>query len=188
MEGLKSSSAHTDPEKAAADIDVTTDSASSNDVQIHVPEKLSRWNRAIESMRGLEARGISRVPPHKREAPSFASYVQMVVMWYSANITLNNLAVGFLGPLLFHLGFLDSAIIVVFACLVGTLGPAYMSIFGPESGNRTMVRDLLMRYQDKSRLYESRSLRGILWATGLRSSLRFSTSFSWSVTARSAIS
>ncbi|KAL8829741.1 MAG: hypothetical protein Q9191_001834 [Dirinaria sp. TL-2023a] len=129
------------PEKSIEDIRVTTESASSSHdvLPIHVPEKLSRWNRAIESLRGLEARGISRVPPDEREAPSFAGYVQMVVLWYSANITANNLAVGFLGPLLFDLGFLDSALIIVFACLVGSLGPAYISIWGPQSGNRTMV-------------------------------------------------
>jgi len=141
MEEIKLPTSHTDPEKAATDIEVTTDSSSSYDgLPIHIPEKVSRWNRAIESIRGLEARGISRVPSHEREAPSSAGYVQMVILWYSANITLNNLAVGFLGPLLFNLGFLDSAVIVTFACLVGSLGPAYMAIFGPQSGNRTMVR------------------------------------------------
>ncbi len=141
MEDTKFPTSPADPEKAATDIEVTTKSFSSHDVlPIHVPEKVSRWNKAIESMRGLEARGITRVPSHEREAPSSAGYAQMVILWYSANITLNNLAVGFLGPLLFNLGFLDSAVIVTFACLVGSLGPAYTAIFGPQSGNRTMVR------------------------------------------------
>ena len=136
-----------DPEKApfektVGDVDITTDTSSSHDVlPIHIPEKISRWNRAIESLRGLEARGISRVPPHEREAPSITGYVQVAVLWYSANIALNNLAVGFLGPLLFDLGFLDSAMIVTFACLLGSTGPAYMAIFGPQSGNRTLVRE-----------------------------------------------
>ncbi len=141
MEDTKFPTSPADPEEAATDIEVTTNSFSSHDVlPIHVAEKVSRWNKAIESMRGLEARGITRVPSHEREAPSSAGYVQMVILWYSANITLNNLAVGFLGPLLFNLGFLDSAVIVTFACLVGSLGPAYTAIFGPQSGNRTMVR------------------------------------------------
>ncbi len=141
MEDTKLPTSPADPEKAASDIEVTTDFSSSHDVlPIHVPDNVSRWNKAIESIRGLEARGITRVLSHEREAPSSAGYVQMVIMWYSANITLNNLAVGFLGPLLFDLGFLDSAMIVTFACLVGSLGPAYMAIFGPQSGNRTMVR------------------------------------------------
>lgn len=140
MENSKTSTSHADPEKAPTDIEIATDSSSSYDSPIHVPENVSRWNGAIESIRGLEARGITRVLPHEREAPSSAGYVQMVIMWYSANVTLNNLAVGFLGPLLFNLGFLDCAMIVTFACLVGSLGPAYTAIFGPQSGNRTMVR------------------------------------------------
>jgi len=159
-----------DPEKVATDIEVTTDSSSSHDVlPIYIPEKVSKWNRAIESIRGLEARGISRVLSHEREAPSSAGYVQMVIMWYSANITLNNLAVGFLGPLLFNLGFLDSAMIVTFACLIGSLGPAYMAIFGPQSGNRTMVRAVFSKIAKKSHLYGRRSLQGTSWDTGLPS-------------------
>jgi len=133
MEDEHLPTSHADPEKTAADIEVDTDSSSNHNIlPIHVPEKVTRWNRAVESLRGLEARGISRVLSHEREAPSSAGYVQMVIMWYSANITLSNLAVGFLGPLVFDLGFLDSAVIVTFACLLGSLGPAYMAIFGPQ--------------------------------------------------------
>ncbi|KAI4114865.1 MAG: hypothetical protein LQ345_004435, partial [Seirophora villosa] len=127
-------------EKDLGNIEVGSDSASSNDaLPIPVPEKLSRWNRTIQSLKGFEARGISRVLPHEREEPTLAAMAQMAIMWYSANITLNNLAVGFLGPLLFELGFLDSALIVVFACFMGSIGTAYMAIWGPQSGNRTMV-------------------------------------------------
>lgn len=141
---------HADPEKAlhdktVEDIHVSSDSASSHDaLPLHVPKAVSRWNRTIESIRGLEARGISRVPASEREVPSLVSYVKIVILWYSANITANNLAVGFLGPLLFELGFVDSALLVVFGCLVGSLGPAYTSIWGPQSGNRTMVREYLL--------------------------------------------
>ncbi|KAL8672679.1 MAG: hypothetical protein Q9168_002863 [Polycauliona sp. 1 TL-2023] len=119
----------------------TTSFPSNNDVSlpVQVPENLSRWNRAIQSLKGLEARGIGRVPSDERGEPTMAALAQVAIMWYSANITLNNLAVGFLGPLLFDLGFLDSALVVVFACLVGSVGPAYMAIWGPQSGNRTMV-------------------------------------------------
>lgn len=142
------SNLHPDPEKAlhektVEDIQVSSESASSHEAHdvlpLHVPQTVSRWNRAIKSISGLEARGISRVPPSEREAPSLAGYVQIVLMWYSANITANNLAVGFLGPILFKLGFADSALLVVFGCLAGSLGPAYTSIWGPQSGNRTMV-------------------------------------------------
>ena len=102
----------------------------------------NKWFRSIESLRGLEARGITRVLPEERKAPSRTDYVQMSILWFSANVTANNLAVGLLGPLLFELGFLDSALIATFACFVGSLGPAYMSIWGAQSGNRTMVKFL----------------------------------------------
>ena len=128
-------------EKDAGGVEIASDSASSDHdaLPIHVPEKVSRWNKTILSFKGLEERGISRVPPSEREAPSLAGLVQVAILWYSANITANNLAVGFLGPLLFDLGFLDSALIAVFASCVGSLGPSYMAIWGPQSGNRTMV-------------------------------------------------
>ena len=145
LEARKSHHLRVDPEEAVKektieDVHVSSDSASSNDVlPLHVPETLSRWNRTIESIRGLEARGISRVPPEEREEPSLRQHIQIMLLWYSANITANNLGVGFLGPLLFELGFLDSALLVVFGCLVGSLGPAYTAIWGPQSGNTTMV-------------------------------------------------
>ncbi|KAK0612628.1 hypothetical protein B0T17DRAFT_593520 [Bombardia bombarda] len=44
-------------------------------------------------------------------------------MWFSANISANNLAVGLFGPLVFGLG----------------CSTAYTRIWGPQSGNRTMV-------------------------------------------------
>ena len=146
MDATPTANAHADPEKAldektVEDIHISSDSSSSHDVlPLHVPQTVSRWNKTIESIRGLEARGISRVPPSERETPSLANDIQIVLLWYSANITANNLGVGFLGPLLFDLGFLDSALLVVFGCLVGSLGPAYTAIWGPQSGHRTMVR------------------------------------------------
>ncbi|KAJ7906610.1 hypothetical protein B0H13DRAFT_2020509 [Mycena leptocephala] len=92
---------------------------------------LKKWNAAVGSLSGFEARGISRVPPDERLPPSLWDDVSVALLWFSANISVNNLAVGLFGPLVFGLGFLDSAI------------TAYMSIWGPQSGNRTMV---VLRY------------------------------------------
>ncbi|KAI4123956.1 MAG: hypothetical protein LQ341_007130, partial [Variospora aurantia] len=135
---LDTSTGPMDSEKALGEKDlgqveeVGSDFASSNDaLPIPVPEKLSRWNRTIQSLKGFEARGISRVQPSEREAPTLAALVQMAIMWYSANITLNNLAVGFLGPLLLQLGFLDSALIVVFACFLGRVVARYFMGYWP---------------------------------------------------------
>ena len=104
-----------------------------------VPGRLARWNARIEGLAGLEARGIARVPPDERHQGSFLGYAQMAMLWFSANVTANNLAVGLLGPLVFDLGFVDSVMMATFGALLGSAGAAYMSIWGAQSGNRTMV-------------------------------------------------
>ena len=116
-----------------------------------VPTTLARWNAKIESLAGLEARGIARVLPEERQRPSVRGYLQMAILWFSANITANNLAVGLLGPLLFELGFVDSVMCAVFGSLVGSLPTAYMSIWGAQSGNRTMVRYPFNHLHSKAR-------------------------------------
>ncbi|KAI4117693.1 MAG: hypothetical protein LQ345_002117 [Seirophora villosa] len=133
-----------DVEKTAGTVDISSRSTSAEKVSepvppIHIPPKLARWNQRIENLSGLEARGITRVLPEERHAASVLGYVQMALLWFSANITANNLAVGMLGPLLFELGFLDSAMCSVFGIFVGSAATAYMSIWGAQSGNRTMI-------------------------------------------------
>ncbi|KAL9595592.1 MAG: hypothetical protein Q9219_006356 [cf. Caloplaca sp. 3 TL-2023] len=132
-----------DVEKSAG-IGYSSRSASDENVSetfapIPIPPKLSKWNQRIENLAGLEARGITRVLPEERHEASLLGYAQMAILWFSANVSANNLAVGMLGPLLFELGFLDSAMCSVFGILVGSLATAYMSIWGAQSGNRTMV-------------------------------------------------
>ncbi|KAK3067364.1 Vitamin B6 transporter [Teratosphaeriaceae sp. CCFEE 6253] len=104
---------------------------------------LQRWNARIEGLAGFEARGMARVPEDERQAPSAMGLLQMLLLWFSANITTNNLAVGLTGPLVFGLGFNDSAMCVVIGVLLGAMSTAYMSIWGAASGNRTMV---VLRY------------------------------------------
>lgn len=136
--------APSDLEKGVEAINVSSEGSSTtgdlSPLPVHLPEAITKWDRWIKSLRGLEARGITRVLPEERKVPSRLDYAQVSILWFSANVTANNLAVGLLGPLLFQLGFLDSALIATFASFVGSLGPAYMSIWGAQSGNRTMVR------------------------------------------------
>lgn len=106
---------------------------------IPIPSSLRRVNDKIESLAGLEARGVTRVEPDERHESSIMKYIQMSLLWFSANLTANNLAVGFLGPLLFSLGFTDAALTSVWGAFVGSLITAYMSTWGAASGNRTMV-------------------------------------------------
>lgn len=104
-----------------------------------VPPRIARWNKKIENLAGLEARGIARVPPEERHQGSALGYAQMATIWFSANVTANNLVVGLLGPLIFDLGFIDSAMMATLGALLGSAAVAYMSIWGAQSGNRTMV-------------------------------------------------
>ena len=101
--------------------------------------RLKRWNDKIEGFAGFEARGITRVLPEEKHDISFMGYAQMCILWFSVNVTVNNLAVGFLGPLVFSLGWVDSVLLTVFGCALGSVGTSYSSIWGAESGNRTLV-------------------------------------------------
>lgn len=101
--------------------------------------RLKRWNDKIESFAGLEARGITRVLPEEKHGISPTGYAQMCILWFSVNVTVNNLAVGLLGPLAFNLGWVDSVLLTVFGCALGSVGTSYTSTWGAESGNRTLV-------------------------------------------------
>ena len=106
---------------------------------VAVSSRLARWNTWIEGLDGFEARGIARVPPEERYESSILGYAKMVVLWFSMNVTAMALALGFLGPLVLNLGFVDTVMTAVFGSLVGTVAVAYMSIWGAQSGHRTMV-------------------------------------------------
>lgn len=132
-----------DVEKSAAEATITTPSVSDTHDVSPGSEKpvsgLGALNARIEGLSGFEARGITRVLPEERMPPSLWDDISVALLWFSANISVNNLAVGLFGPLLFGLGFLDSAMCAVFGGLLGSISTAYMSTWGPASGNRTMV-------------------------------------------------
>ena len=109
-----------------------------------VPSKLRKINARIEGLAGFEARGIARVPVEERQKPSLSADLQVFLLWLSANVSLNNLGAGLLGPLVFNLGFTDAAICAVLGTFLGAWSTAYMATFGPISGNRTMVRILFV--------------------------------------------
>lgn len=99
----------------------------------------TRFNDKVIGISFLEERGIQRVPEDARYKPSAMGYLQMALLWFSINVTANNLAVGLLGPLVYGLSFVDSALCAVFGGMLGGAGAAYISAYGPRSGNRTMV-------------------------------------------------
>ncbi|KAJ5212527.1 uncharacterized protein N7498_004173 [Penicillium cinerascens] len=98
-----------------------------------------RFNERLTSIKFFEARGIERVPLEERHEIKATNYLQMSLLWFSTNITANNMALGMMGPLTYDLGFVDSALCATFGALLGAAGVAYMGTFGPASGNRTMV-------------------------------------------------
>ena len=99
-----------------------------------------RFNARLSQLDFFESRGIERVPLDERKPRvTSADYMQMALMWFSVNITANNIAVGMLGPSSYALSFVDSALCGTFGALLGAAGVAYMGTFGPISGNRTMV-------------------------------------------------
>lgn len=102
-------------------------------------DRLGYWNAKVEAIRGLESRGIARVLPDEKNAGGIQDYLQMFALWFSIDLVAYNLVTGFLGVLVFSLGWVDCIVIVVFADAIAAGGAAYVSTFGPESGNRTMV-------------------------------------------------
>ena len=99
-----------------------------------------RWVDRLESLAGLEARGVERVPEEARaRMVTTGDYLQMAMVWFSVNLTANNLTIGILGPATFYLGLKDAMWIAFFGSLTGSAFAAYISTFGPISGNRTLV-------------------------------------------------
>ena len=130
------------PSTSTAASSSTTDSShSSRSTNI-----LVRWHAKIESLAAFEARGIARVPPDERHKASTFGLVQMALLWFSANLTANNLTLAMLGPLVYQLSFLDSALCAICGCVIGSAGAAYMGTWGPGSGNRTLVSETIYNW------------------------------------------
>lgn len=105
----------------------------------------SRWRglfNRIEDLAGMEARGIERVPSEERHKGGVREYIQMMLLWLSANLTANNTTVGILGPLVYELGFTDAALCATFGGFLGAAGVGFTSMWGPRSGNRTLIESL----------------------------------------------
>jgi Permease for cytosine/purines, uracil, thiamine, allantoin len=117
----------------------SSDQHDSTTAPVLLKGKLAKWNAKVEGLAGLEARGITRVLPEERHGGGVAGYLQMLALWFGINLVVPNMIAGLLGPLLFNLGWVDCVCIVIFANALSACGPAYISTFGPRSGNRTMV-------------------------------------------------
>ena len=102
-------------------------------------DRIEFWNAKVESITGFESRGIRRVLPSEKNAGGFQDYLQMFALWFSIDLVAYNIVTGCLGVLVFSLGWMDCIVITILANAFAACGVAYLSTFGPESGNRTMV-------------------------------------------------
>ncbi|KAI8959700.1 purine-cytosine permease [Daldinia sp. FL1419] len=85
---------------------------------------------------GVEQRGIERVPSDER---TDSSMTQVGTLWFSANMVVSSFAIGALALPVFNLGFVDSALTIVFINLLGIMPVCFFSTFGPRFGLRQMV-------------------------------------------------
>jgi len=89
-----------------------------------------------ELERGIETRGIERVPPrtrmHIRISDNFT-------IWLSANMVISTVALGSLATSVFGLGFWDSVAAILIFNVLGTLPMAFLSTLGPKLGLRQMT-------------------------------------------------
>ncbi len=86
--------------------------------------------------RGIEARGIERVPPEARADRRIANNF---TMWFSANLVISTVALGALAIPVFGLGFWDSVLAILIFNLLGALPVAFLSTLGPRLGLRQMT-------------------------------------------------
>ncbi|KAI4165382.1 MAG: hypothetical protein LQ342_000790 [Letrouitia transgressa] len=110
---------------------------------VFLSAKLAQWNIRVESLSGLEARGVTRVLPEEKHDGRAQGYLQMFLLWFSINLGATNIITGLLGPLLFSLGWVDCVCIVIFASAISSCAVSYISTFGAQSGNRTMAGESL---------------------------------------------
>lgn len=85
---------------------------------------------------GVEQRGIERVLPDER---TDASMSKIGTLWLSANMTVSTFAIGALAQPVFKLGFVDTALTIIFFNVLGILPVCFFSTFGPRFGLRQMV-------------------------------------------------
>ncbi|TQN74221.1 Purine-cytosine permease fcyB [Colletotrichum shisoi] len=89
---------------------------------------------------GVEQRGIERVPEDERINDAVAN---VVTLWCSANMVVSSFAIGVLAIPVFNLGYVDTALTIVFIKFMGVMPVCFFSTFGPKFGLRQMV---LSRY------------------------------------------
>ncbi|KAI1355381.1 purine-cytosine permease [Xylaria sp. FL0043] len=92
--------------------------------------------QAFAGKYGVEQRGIERVPNDKRTDSSMS---QIGTLWLSANMVVSSFAIGVLAIPVFNLGYVDSALTIIFVNVLGVMPVCFFSAFGAKFGLRQMV-------------------------------------------------
>ncbi|KAI1426763.1 purine-cytosine permease [Xylaria sp. FL1777] len=92
--------------------------------------------QAFAGKYGVEQRGIERVPDDERTDSSMS---QIGTLWLSANMVVSSFAIGVLAIPVFNLGYVDSALTIIFVNILGVLPVCFFSTFGAKFGLRQMV-------------------------------------------------
>ncbi|KAL0935362.1 purine-cytosine permease (NCS1 nucleoside transporter) [Colletotrichum truncatum] len=85
---------------------------------------------------GVEQRGIERVPEDERTNDSLS---MVGTLWCSANMVVSSFAIGALATPVFDLGYVDTALTIIFFNFLGVMPVCFFSTFGPKFGLRQMV-------------------------------------------------
>lgn len=104
--------------------------------------KVSRFQKGIaifSRVSGVEARGIERVADDERQTPLPDTYTRIFLLWLSSALTGNNIIVGLYGPSLYGLDWTQATVCATLGVVLGSMCVGYMSTYGPQSGNRTLV-------------------------------------------------
>lgn len=121
-----------DPEKAMG---VTSKTSTGGDATAPTSRFSETLDKALKAS-SVEIRGILPVPLHERTSRRYSSFF---TLWTTLNINLLPITFGMLGPV-FGLGLRDSALVIVFFCLLTAALPAYLGTLGPKTGLRQMVQ------------------------------------------------
>jgi NCS1 nucleoside transporter family len=128
-----------DVEKTGASPQITT-TVSNTGNAISPPEAVrTNFLSKILPEELLEHRGVQRVLPEERQPATIVSYIQSLALWESVNIAAVNITLGMLAPVLFGLSFKDASLCAVAASILGSAAVAYIVLWGPRSGCRTLV-------------------------------------------------
>ncbi|GAA6062767.1 hypothetical protein JCM10212_006880 [Sporobolomyces blumeae] len=98
-----------------------------------LPAKL--W-RKVATADLVEGHGVAPLAESQR---TDAKFIQNFTLWLTMNATIACFSTGTLGPLYYGLSMRDSFLVIAFANVFSCAVPAYVAIFGPTLGARTML-------------------------------------------------